>query len=232
MTVKYFPEVVQGSDEWHSARCGLLTASQTDKIITPAKLQYSKSGGKWGHIHELMSQRITGYVEPNFVGFDMLRGKEDEIVARDLYSKTYAEVKEVGFVTNDRWGFTLGCSPDGLVGEDGQLEAKSKKHSLQMELLLSGAMPSEHVIQVQTAMIVTERQWTDFISYSAGLPMFTLRVYPDPVVQAAIIEAAQMFHGELDIEIKKYQERIADKSARLIPTERRKEEEIAVGTYE
>ena len=35
MTITYHPELIQGSDEWHAARCGLLTASEMKLIVTP-----------------------------------------------------------------------------------------------------------------------------------------------------------------------------------------------------
>lgn len=35
MTVTVHKDVVQGSDEWFALRCGILTASEMDKCITP-----------------------------------------------------------------------------------------------------------------------------------------------------------------------------------------------------
>lgn len=222
MTIKYFDDVMQGSDEWFAARCGLLTASQMENIITPAKLQYSQSKEAKAHLHELLSQRITGYTEPEFVGYDMLRGKEDEIIARSMYHEKYAPVQEVGFVTNDKWGFTLGYSPDGLVGDDGSIEGKSKKHKLHLKVLLDNICPIEHRLQIQTGLMVTERKWCDFISYSAGFNMFTFRVCPDPVIQEAILEACCAFDQDIEKEHQLYLQRMADKNIRILPTDRRK----------
>jgi hypothetical protein len=96
----------------------LLTASEFDRILTPT-LKIADNPKSRAHLWEMAAQRITGYVEPQYISDAMLRGQEDEIIARDLYSKHYAKVEQCGFVTNDKWGFTLGCSPDGLVGDDG-----------------------------------------------------------------------------------------------------------------
>src|SRR3990167_3020074 len=104
MAIKYH-DFEQGSEEWAAIRCGCLTASEMKNIITPAKLEPVKNPA---HLYELLSQRITGYVEPMYISDDMLRGVEDEITARDLYSKNYSEVIECGFITNDKWGFTIG----------------------------------------------------------------------------------------------------------------------------
>jgi hypothetical protein len=112
----------QGSAKWLEARCGMLTASEFDRIITPT-LKIADNVKSRAHLWEMAAQRISSYVEPQYISDAMLRGQEDEITARDLYSRSYAEVDQCGFVTNGKWGFTLGCSPDGLVGDDGLIES-------------------------------------------------------------------------------------------------------------
>jgi len=222
MAIKIYKDLIQGSDEWFQARLGLLTASEMKHIITPANLKSANNDKSRGHLHELAAQRITQYVEPTYIGDDMLRGNEDEVYARALYAEKYAPVEEVGFITNDKWGFTLGFSPDALVGKDGLIECKSRKQKYQVETILSGEMPSDYLIQVQTGLLVSVRSWCDFISYSGGMPMFVKRIFPDAVVQSAILEAAQIFHGKLDLMIAEYEK----KSVGFYPTERRVFEEI------
>jgi predicted phage-related endonuclease len=156
----------------------------------------------------------------------MLRGHEDEVEARILYAQRYAPVADMGFITNDAWGFTLGCSPDGLVGDDGMIECKSRRQKFQVETIINGEMPADYLIQVQTAMLVTGRQWCDFVSYSGGLPMVTIRVLPDAAVQAAIIKAATEFEARLADKLAAYHRAMEAADARLIPTERRIIEEI------
>lgn len=224
--IRYHRNLDQGSEDWLRARCGLLTASEMRLILTPT-LAPARNDKERAHLHELLAQRITRHVEPTFVSDDMMRGREDEIEARILYAERYAPVEEVGFVTNDEWGFTIGYSPDGLVGADGLIECKSRRQKYQVETLVSGEVPAEHILQVQTALLVTGRQWLDFISYSAGLPMVTLRVLPDPDVQAAIVEAAGAFEMRLAAAWTAYRARLAS-GLRLLPTERRIEQEIVV----
>ena len=174
--IKYHTNLVQGSDEWLAARCGLLTASEMKHIITPAKLQYAKSDT---HLYELLAQRITQYVEPTYISNDMLRGTEDEIEARIKYQECYGMTVDVGFITNDKWGFTLGHSPDSLVGDDGFLEIKSRRQKFQVETILEGVMPSDYLIQVQAGLLISERKFCDFVSYCGGMHMITVRVEPD-----------------------------------------------------
>jgi hypothetical protein len=196
-------DVEQGTEEWHEARCGLLTASEVNLILTPT-LKVADNEKTRTHVYELAAQRITGYTEPTYIGDDMLRGMDDEIDARIAYSKHRSEVTECGFTTNDEWGFTIGYSPDGLVGDDGLIEVKSRRQKYQVQTIaehvLTGdcSIPVDYVLQCQTGLLVTGRKWLDFISYCGGMPMVIIRVYPDPVIQAAIIDAAVKFEAKIN----------------------------------
>lgn len=220
----------QGSDAWLQARCGLLTASEFDRILTPT-LKIAANAKERAHLWEMAAQRISGYVEPSYISDAMLRGLEDEDRARAKYSEKYSEVKECGFVTNDKWGFTLGCSPDGLVGDDGLIEVKSRGQKFQVQTIVEyfedGTTPEDFVLQVQGQMLVTERKWCDLISYSGGLPMVTMRIEPDPAVQAAIIDAAAKFESRINEVVATWHAALASKT-RLIPTERTVEQEMVI----
>ncbi len=229
MTITYHKEMVQGSEEWHAARCGLPTASEMKLLVTPATLKAASNDKERAHMWELLGQRITGHVEPRWIGDDMLRGQDDELLALELYEKTYGEIQRVGFVTNDKWGFTIGYSPDALVGDDGQVECKSRKQSLQIQTIadfvFKGTIDPDFMIQVQTGLLVTEREWCDLVSYCGGLPMATVRVVPDEKIQGAILEAATKFEERLTVAKARYEQTMAS-AARLIPTERKVYEEI------
>jgi predicted phage-related endonuclease len=224
MAIRYHTDLIQGSDDWLAARCGLLTASEMKLILTPT-LKVADNEKTRCHLYELLAQRITGHVEPHYVSDDMLRGHEDEVDARIAYAEHYAPVHDMGFMTNDKWGFTLGYSPDGLVGDDGAIECKSRRAKYQVETILNGEMPQDYALQIQTGLLVSERQWIDFISYSGGLPMVTIRVFPLPEVQEAILAAAAAFEARLAEKMGLYRG-ILNSGARLIPTERRIEQEM------
>ena len=232
MSVTYFPDFVQGSDEWRDVRCGLLTASEMKLIVTPT-LKKASNDKERTHLYELLSQRITKFVEPAYISDDMLRGWSDEIEARALYAEKYAAVTEVGFITNDKWGFTLGYSPDGLVGDNGLIECKSRRQKYQIQTLVehvrSATVPDDYVMQIQTGLLVSEREWCDFVSYCGGLPMAVIRMWPDDKIQGAIVEAASAFEIKLASKMDEYSA-ITELAAgaRLTPTERRVEQEIVV----
>lgn len=226
MTIKYYDSMIQGTDEWHAVRCGLLTASEVKLIMTPKTLEYSSNEKERSHVYELAAQRITNYVEPSYVSDSMLRGQDDEILARAVYNKHFAKTTDCGFITNNKWGFTIGYSPDWLVSTEGQAEVKSRKQKFQVETIVSNEMPIEYRLQVQTGLLVTEREWCDFISYSGGMPMFTKRIFPDAKIQGAIISAATKFHEKLAAAMATYESLVA--SSGMIPTERTIEEDISL----
>ena len=225
MTITYHRDLIQGSDEWHAARCGMLTASEVKLILTPT-LKAASNDKERSHLWELAAQRINKYVEPSYIGEAMLRGHEDEIEARALYDKYYAPVEDCGFITNDEWGFTLGCSPDGLVGDEGLIECKSRCQKYQMQTIIEGTVPTEYVLQVQTALLVSGRSWLDFLSYCGGMPMFKLRVFSDDATQRAIVDAAAAFEARLADAMRRYETQLA--ANRYIPTERRIIQEMFV----
>ena len=228
LSVACHKEMVQGSDEWAAARCGLLTASEMHLIVTPT-LKAASNDKERGHLYELLAQRITKHVEPRYVSDDMLRGKDDEIDAIDVYEKHYAPIQRVGFMTNDKWGFTIGYSPDCLVGDDGQVECKSRNQKYQIRTLIDyvsvDGIDPDFMIQVQTGLMVSERKWCDMISYCGGLPMATVRVFPDDKIQTAILAAATAFEERLTAAMAKFDAVLASK-ARLIPTERKIHQEM------
>jgi predicted phage-related endonuclease len=226
----YHMALEQGTDEWLAARIGILTASEMKLILTPT-LKVANNDKTRAHLYELLAQRITNYVEPHYVGDDMLRGHADEVDARIFYSENIAPVESCGFITNSKWGFTLGYSPDGLVGDDGLIECKSRNQKFQVQTIIENVTadeaPAEFMLQLQSGLLISERKWIDFISYSGGLPMAVIRVHPDPKLQATIIEAAAEFEQQLQKKRAEYEGALASR-ARLFPTERKEYEDILV----
>ncbi len=236
MTITIHDQVYQHSPEWYGLRRGVLTASTVKKIMTAETLVITKN--KAGDhdsdlLYDLLAQRVTGYVDENtYQSFDMMRGAVDEIDARNMYSQHYGDVREIGFVTNDNYGFMLGYSPDGFVGDDGQIECKSRMDKLQIETILSGTVPEEHMLQVQAGLLVTERKWCDFISYCGGLYMMTIRVEPDIKIMAAIVEAGKAFEKRVEDLTIAFAERISDPKFRLLPTVRKDHHEGGISASE
>ncbi len=224
--IMYYHDIEQGSDEWLAVRRGILTASEMRLIMTPT-LRPASNDKERAHMFELLGQRITGYTEPHYISDDMLRGHEDEIEARIRYAEHFAPVTECGFVTNDDHGVVIGYSPDGLVGDDGLIECKSRRQKFQIETILADEVPAEYLLQIQTGLLVTGRKWLDFVSYCGGMPMFVKRVWPCPEIQQAIIAAASAFEQRLAAAQARYAEWLARQPV-IINTERTIEKEIMI----
>lgn len=195
----------QGTDEWLKARAGVITASQMKDVMAKGR-----SGGPSLTRKKYMAQMAAEIIteEPADTGWSgnahTERGHEHEPIARDLYEKrTGNKVDEVGFVKCEN----LGCSPDGLVGDDGGVEIKSKLPHLLIEILENGEMPKDHVQQVQASLMVTGRAWWDFVAYSPGLPLFVQRILPDPALHREMRVACKQFQLETDMLVKRIKEK-------------------------
>ena len=213
--------VTQGSEEWHQSRNGLITASEVNLILTPT-LKPANNEKTRAHIYELAAQRISGYTEPSYIGDDMLRGHEDELIARELYSDNYAPVQEGTFLTREIDGVTIGYSPDGFgILDEFGIEIKSRRQKFQIEVITSNEIPKEHILQVQTGLLVTGWEYIDYISYCGGLPMWVIRCYPIREYQDAILAAAKEAEVKIAGVIEEYRKRLD--GGKVIETERKED---------
>lgn len=209
MTLTEYTGLVQGSDEWLEARRGMLTASTIGQLITPKTVKPAANDYSRALIATLAAERITGWVDPVWVNSDMQRGQDDEPVARDYYAEhTGQTVKEVGFLVREFDNFKLGFSPDGLVGDDGLLEIKSRKPKKQVATVLSeSGVPIENVAQVQAGLLVTGRAWCDFVSFADGMHLWVKRVLPDPRWRDAIHAACTDAEAAIERMVTDYHQR-------------------------
>lgn len=217
MTIKYHDDLIQGSEQWLRERRGLITASEMKFVLTPL-LKIADNDQTRSHVYELAAQRITDYTEPTYIGDEMIRGMTDEPIARQLYHENYAPVTECGFITNDDHGFTIGYSPDGLVGDDGLIEVKGRRQKFTVQSIVDGEVPKEHILQIQTGLLVTGRKWCDYLSFTGGMPLLPIRVYPDEKVHEVIITACTAFEARIQTVINAYHERLLNE--KWVMTER------------
>ena len=172
----------QGSPEWLAARLGIPSASMFAKLVTTKGIWSASADA---YINQLVAERLTGEREEVFQSHHMLRGTELEPDARDLYSlMSDAEVTEVGFCLHDT--LSAGCSPVGLIGEDGGLEIKCPAPSTHVEYLRGGVLPSKYKQQVMGCLWITGREWWDFVSYHPTMKPLIVRVERDEEYIAAL----------------------------------------------
>lgn len=209
MSLHVFAHLVQGTDEWIEARRGIVTASVVGQLITPKTVKPASNTDTRALTALLVAERITGWVEPAYVSHDMLCGSLDEPVARAVYAAHYAPVTEVGFMVRDDWDYRIGYSPDGLVGDDGLIEIKSRRPKAQLSTVLADEVPAENVAQIQCGLLVSGRQWCDYVSFCGGMPLWTKRVYPNERWFDAIITAVAGFEQNAAAMVAAYQAAVA-----------------------
>lgn len=196
MTVIEFPDVIQGSDEWHGQRRGIVTASIVGQLVTAKTLKPASNDVSRAITAQLVAERITGYTDPNYINDDMLRGIEDEPRARDRYAEFYQRaVTQTGFFLRREDTWKLGYSPDGLVESKGLIEVKAPRAKTHLRTILADEVPAQYMAQCQAGLLVTGREWLDFISYSGGMPMWHTRVLPDAAWHEAIVAACEQFEA-------------------------------------
>lgn len=195
MSAIYIDDIEQGTPEWHELRCGIPTSSCFDKIVTPAKGELSAQSSTY--LHELLAEWLSGEPGDSFSSRWTERGTELEPQARAYYAfERDADVRQVGFVFADSTRM-VGCSPDGLVDDNGLLEFKCPKPSTHIGYLLAGKLPTTYRAQVQGSLMVTGRQWCDFVSYCPGLPPLIVRVDRDAEFIAKLRAALATFTSRL-----------------------------------
>jgi hypothetical protein len=229
MTLTIYEDLEQGTPEWFEARCGIVTASTVGKLLTSTGKVASNDTSR-NLTQSLIAERITGRVEYTYPNRDMQRGTMLEPFARDLYSARYAPVKEVGFMRLDHPdAWSLGYSPDGLVGDDGLLEIKSRSPRIQINTIMWDRVPGANMAQLQAGLLVSGREWIDYCSYCPGLPLYVKRVHPDMAWFTSIREAVDTFTATARQQIHAYRNRTANLPATEWFDPFDEEEEITFG---
>lgn len=151
--------------EWQKARLGKITASQFEKV---KKLKT----GVWGetamsYLYDLIGEHLSGQPSETFTGGKATQwGNMYEAEAIRQYTKrTKRKVKPGKFVPDGRLKL-VGGTPDGFVGEKGLIEAKCPfNYKNHIRTVMNKTVPDEYLPQVLGNLMLTGREWCDFVSY-------------------------------------------------------------------
>lgn len=161
-------DIIQGSEEWKALRLGKVTASRVADVVARTKTGYGAS--RANYMAQLIAERLTNTAAETYTNAAMQHGTETEPEARSAYEFYQSvAVKEVAFVPHPRID-QAGCSPDGLVGDDGLVEIKCPNTATHLDTLLGQAVPAKYEAQIQFQMACTGREWCDFVSYDPRMP--------------------------------------------------------------
>lgn len=154
---------------WALARVGCFTASRAGDLM--AKTKSGPSASRGALLALLAVERLTGQPVETYTNAAMQRGTELEGEARDAYAFAQGvAVAESGFIDHPEIEW-CGCSPDGLIGDDGLLEIKCPANMAKhMDSLRAGAHAQEYRWQLQHQLMVTGRAWVDAVSYDPRFP--------------------------------------------------------------
>lgn len=184
-------DVIQGTSAWQDLRVGVATASNFEKILTPAKLAFSSQADAYAM--QLLAEEHLGMKLDKAVGSSSMdRGDVLEKKALGLYRLQHddVELRRIGFVTRDDG--KVGCSPDHFVDDEGMLEIKCPEPTQHVAYLIDSTGIG-YVLQVQGGLWLCEKDYCDTMSYHPDMPPALVRKGRDEKVIAAISENVERF---------------------------------------
>lgn len=157
--------IEQGSPEWFAMRAGKVTASKVSDVMSAIT-----TAGYKNYLADLVVERLTGNKTESFTNAAMQWGVDQEPIARAEYEvKTGNFVDQIAFVDHPTIA-NFGCSPDGLVGDDGLIEIKCPNTATHIDYVMQDKVPTKYIPQIQCQLAVTGRKWCDFVSFDPRLP--------------------------------------------------------------
>lgn len=149
----------QGTALWEVARKGRLTASCIGKILAGKGTKTRRD-----YINQLVLD-LEGIQDFRDSGKWFDDGRKYEAHARGWYQWEHdCKVEETGFVLHDEYNW-IGCSPDGFVGDNGNLEIKYRKTLETFETAITKPPPRIYQCQMQTQMWLCDKTWTAYVNY-------------------------------------------------------------------
>lgn len=161
-----FIDIEQNTDEWLALRGGKLTSSKLGVVMASYGKAFGEPAKKYAV--NIAIEQITGQPIPNdYSNAHMQRGHEQEPIARMMYEDdTFCDVADGGFFMSE----FVGCSPDGLVDNDGVIEIKSVIATTQYSTVKRQSLDPAYKWQCIGNLKFTGRDWLDYVSYCSEFP--------------------------------------------------------------
>lgn len=192
-------EALAGTNQWHAARRGCLTASRMADAIAVLK-NGKPSEARRKLMFDLLAERMSGVAVEHYVTPAMEWGIAHQADATAAYEAETGELvgPEV-FVLHPSIDW-FGATPDGIIGSDGLIEIKCPTTPKHLAWVMAGEVPDEHKPQMLAQLACTGRQWVDFVSFDPRVrkpQLFIRRFEPDRAEVERIEAGAREFLDEL-----------------------------------
>lgn len=198
----------QKTDEWKELRKGKITASRFSELIWKRGDTLTETGKSY--IKELIAEKynLNNYKEKDIYNEDIERGEVLEPECRQEYADlNNVEINLVGFVERDEY---TGCSPDGLIGEDGLIECKAPKNKNFIKYILGDEKDYENYVwQCKYQMYITGRKWCDLCFYNKNfkkhlyIKRITLTEEDRNIIEKTLSESIKIYK-EYEEQLKEY----------------------------
>jgi len=184
----------QGSDAWITARLGIPTASNFDKILTPGG-KLSESARKYAFYlaaEHLLHRQLDSIDNLEWVA----RGKDLEPEAVKNYEFLQdVQTREVGLITTDDG--RIGASPDRfIIGKNAGLEIKCPAPHTHMGYMIDG-FGKAYRVQVQGQLYVAELDFVERYSYHPEMPPVLEHTTRDEPYIKLLADALDQFCDDL-----------------------------------
>jgi hypothetical protein len=152
-------DVVQGTEEWHQLKMGVLSASTAELFLVNGKNKDKIGAGLKTHVEEKYTELLK--IEHSFESWSTAssqHGIETEPYAREEFeNKNWVTVKETGFIkVKEMW---IGFSPDFLIPEKkegGEIKCYDSVNHLRIVRGGIESIPKKVIAQCQWSLMVSD----------------------------------------------------------------------------
>lgn len=152
-------------NDWQKQRLGKITCSRFGLVKKLKNGAWSETA--LSYVYDLIGEHLTGQPSETFEGSKATAwGNEHEAAALKAYTKRTGRKTKPGHFLHDRECKLVGGTPDAFCGEKGLVEVKCpltyKNH---LRTVITRTVPDEYIDQVLGQMMLSGRDWCDFVSY-------------------------------------------------------------------
>lgn len=224
--------LTQRSHQWRIKRAGMVTASRFADVMTQPREKYKKEQGLLSktaetYLHELLAEMITGVPLDRFTSPATDWGIEHERMAFDqaVHKIEQLSGKQPELPVGENAFFEhpeepgIGCSPDGILGDDGLLEIKCGYNPrTHLENVLGGWVPEKYKAQVQGSLWITGRTHYIFVSFDPRYEGTAI----DPLLVVQVRRDDQYLENELAPAIIKFRNTVLDRYKEILADHRQR----------